>query len=74
MARNSDTKSTKNKKPAILKTIKKTTSSIFAKPATEMYPKQKLHLEQDYRGKPDIDYQSCIHCVTMPIVSPARIA
>jgi formate hydrogenlyase subunit 6/NADH:ubiquinone oxidoreductase subunit I len=62
----------KNNKPAILKTLKKTTRNIFAKPATEMYPKQKPHLEQDYRGKPLIDFQSCIHCGLCAKECPAK--
>ena len=72
MSKDSNTKSTKNKKPAILKALKQTTSNIFAKPATEMYPKQKPHLEQDYRGKPLIDYQSCIHCGLCAKECPAK--
>ncbi|HSV50290.1 MAG TPA: 4Fe-4S binding protein [Candidatus Acidoferrales bacterium] len=50
------------KKPFIAKTLKKAVNTMFKKPATEMYPKEKPCLQEDYRGKPIFDFSACINC------------
>jgi Formate hydrogenlyase subunit 6/NADH:ubiquinone oxidoreductase 23 kD subunit (chain I) len=44
----------------------------FSKPATEKYPKEKLHLNDNYRGKPIFDYDACIGCGLCSRECPAK--
>ncbi len=54
------------------KTLKRSVRTIFSKPATEMYPKQKPCLEKDYRGKPIFDFSQCIGCGICSRECPAK--
>jgi formate hydrogenlyase subunit 6/NADH:ubiquinone oxidoreductase subunit I len=54
------------------KALKRSARTIFSKPATEMYPKQKPCLEKDYRGKPIFDFSQCIGCGICSRECPAK--
>jgi formate hydrogenlyase subunit 6/NADH:ubiquinone oxidoreductase subunit I len=44
----------------------------FSKPATEKYPKEKPHLNDNYRGKPVFDFNACIGCGLCSRECPAK--
>jgi NADH-quinone oxidoreductase subunit I len=60
------------KKPHVPELLKKTISTITAKPATQQYPNVKPQLPEGYRGEPIFDCNQCIGCGICSKVCPAR--
>jgi formate hydrogenlyase subunit 6/NADH:ubiquinone oxidoreductase subunit I len=60
------------KKPRIPKTIKKTLSQIFTKPATTKYPFEKTKVADTFRGEPIFNTENCIGCSLCSKNCPAK--
>lgn len=60
------------KKQRVPKMLKQAVSNIFAKPATEKYPKVKPVLSDDYRGEPIFACDLCVGCGICSKVCPAK--
>jgi len=52
--------------------LKEVLKSIFSKPATIQYPKEKTVIEPDARGRHYADLQKCIGCSLCMIDCPAN--
>ena len=60
------------KKPRAPSMLERAIKLTFSKPATAMYPAQKPHLPDKYRGKPVFDYSVCIGCGLCTKDCPAK--
>jgi formate hydrogenlyase subunit 6/NADH:ubiquinone oxidoreductase subunit I len=60
------------KKPHAPAVFKRAIVNTFSKPATELYPAQKPHLPEKYRGQPCFDFSACTGCGLCSRDCPAK--